>query len=356
MNEGNPLDTFRRGPMIDLSSRGFIDKKRKLRRENKAKERSIERRLDPTLIRRAFPRTQIPWYATSEGMRVRLALADENPHLQQDINEARTFLGRPTEEVRGRESDPLWLALEQGTEHAPMGWEELTATVAQNTPAAWLQVHREYSAGLRPHKVTVQYLTRDNRDLAQKTGGVSFGGPEVPAWLSKRADDAGANKESYRPGAPVDYIVQRLLQRHRLPEAVRPAVENYLITGEPRWMRDLSYVASQVRVEPSTTTPSAFEVSVTGIDEFWTQEEWISVYQRFIKPRQHFLWRERGLNPRGNRSISITRLKAQMPLYTEIASKKTPKQTAIRRIDPNLDKEAIRDVINDLESVLDPVV
>jgi hypothetical protein len=93
----------------DLTPEGYQEALRNVRRSDPAAARRLERTIEPVLRKKGiFPRRRMPWYETSQGTRLRLALLPQNPHVEKDIEEARQYLRVPNNQVHATKGDLLW--------------------------------------------------------------------------------------------------------------------------------------------------------------------------------------------------------------------------------------------------------
>jgi hypothetical protein len=119
--------------------------------------------------------------------------------------------------------------------------------------------------------------------------------------------------------------VAALCDRHKLPR-VRQLVVSiglYILTSNPAHIANLSLsgVLAGLGTLPRDQNSCAYDsldISVGGIDEYVTEQDWIAIWTDLVKPRQDFLLEEQGRAPRGRRSVDLKRLREAMPLFREM--------------------------------------
>ncbi len=339
----------------DLTSEGYQEALRQLRKADSAGADRVERVLAPYLKARIFRRRQREWHETSEGTRARLALLPGNPHVQADVHTIREVLGIPAGHVHAVEDDPTWKLLSKMVKP-----QDVRRVVEGNLVGWWLHLHREAAMGQMTGEEDEAGLPPELRASAVASAQVYLKASHVPAWLQRRPD----GPQPYdKPSVPIDWASGRLGERHRLPWHVVVSLPFYILTQDPDWLTGLEPL--QVEAAPGDSTsgdPEAFTVSVKGIDEFITHEDWDRIWTHFVKPRQEYRWKQRGMKPQGRRTVDIARLQEALPLYREMVSKgweikdllgKSCKDWGADML-IDWDQETKRRVVRDLDELLVP--
>ncbi len=344
-------DTWR-----DLSAEGYQDAMVKLRKTNANLARRLERQLAPFLRDKIFRRRRVDWVNTSHGLRARLDLLSENPRLTQDVRVVRKVLSIPDDQVKPTKGDPLWKELAAVVKPALVK-REVEGIMA----ARWHIVHVQEAGSEKVSydEDTAHLLSESMFKTAVASAHVPFTDEGVPSWLGELPSGLAPYDGS---GAPLDWAVGRLVERHRLPWSVDLRLTFYILTENSDYLTNielLSVSSSYSYYRPYETY--AHTVSVDGIDEFVTKENWMHLWQRYIEPMQRHLWQERGQAPHGRRTVDISLLRIVLPIYESMVTK----GIGIKDILANqgedwdeklwdMDQEAIRRAMKDLERLLTP--
>jgi len=341
------------GTDIDLTSEGYQRAMKRLRESNPTEARRVERRLGPFLQQRIFRRRQLAWHTTSEGMRARVALLPHNPHVQADVAAIRQALGIPDACVHATEDDPVWKEL--GTLVEP---PSLKRVVEGNLAGWWFHVHRRAAMGkMQDDEADEGMLPMAMRESALSSAAVCLSGSNAPEWLRRPP----AGPEPYNnPPVPIDWVTGRLVERHRLPWHLAGPLRFYILTQDADWVTDLDHQQVSISYTDDACTPEAFTVSIKGVDEFMTREDWERIWVKNIKPGQEHLWEQRGMKPQGRRAGDIGRLRTALPLYCEMIRTGLTVQSLLYRKSPlplamtDWDSETVRRVVRDLRDLLTP--
>ena len=339
----------------DLTSEGYQEALRQLRKADPAGADRVERVLAPHLKWRIFPRRQTEWHETSEGTRARLALLPGNPHVQADVHTIREVLGISPGHVHAVEDDPAWKLLSKVVKP-----QAVRRVVEGNLAGRWLHLHRKTAMGQMIEEEDEAGLSLELRASAVASAQVYLKASHVPAWLQRPPD----GPQPYdKPSVPIDWAAGRLVERHRLPWHLVVPLLFCILTQDPDWLTGLEPL--QVETGPGDSIsgdPEAFTVSVKGIDEFITLEDWDRIWTHFVKPRQEYRWKQRGMKPQGRRTVNIARLKEALPLYREMVSKDLEVKDLLGKpgkdwgADMLIDwgQETKRRVVRDLDELLVP--
>ncbi len=121
-------------------------------------------------------------------------------------------------------------------------------------------------------------------------------------------------------------------------------------------MKDLELIEVEIDYgSEQFNDPNAFSIKLKGIDEFITTSDWKHIWRVYIEPRQRRLWKERGGNPQGRRSVKLARLKSMMVLYKKMVREGLTITQVFYSADRFADQETIRRGINDLKKLLPPM-
>jgi hypothetical protein len=339
----------------DLTAEGYEEAMRKLRQDDPGKARRVERMLSNVLSTRAFPRRGRPWYETSEGTRARLALLPGNPHVELDVSSIREVLGIPEGQIHATEDDPPWKDVSSLVRP-----QAIRRVVEGNMVGEWLHLHRQAARGQLPKVKQAGYtlLSASLRKSAVKSARVSLQVIKGPDWLRFPPDKM---ELPHQPMAPIDLAASMLAVRHRLPLRITTSLTFYILTLDPSWITGLQPVDVEVAYGESDSDPAAFTITVKGIDEFITKDDWDLIWSRYVKPRQDSSWQQRGMRPQGRRTVDIERLKKVLPLYRRIVLEDLEEKDILREVpedwdehDLNLDQETIRRAIHALKALLPP--
>ncbi|HVA21764.1 MAG TPA: hypothetical protein VNN74_06695 [Candidatus Micrarchaeia archaeon] len=135
----------------------------------------------------------------------------------------------------------------------------------------------------------------------------------TPDWLCREESDRVA---------PLTHSVIALLRRHRLPRtrSMQVAIGGHVLTGERTYLEGQDMALTMVAMgelddDALPPDPDRFSVTVGGLDEYVTLEDWVQVWRKWIVPRQEWLWRGRGQRPHGKQGVELKRLREGMFLY-----------------------------------------
>ncbi len=337
--------------LYDMTSIGYQRALKELRVRSPSLARRVERILDPVLQKeKLFPRRGLSWRESSEGRKVRLALLPRNPHLGGDVRTIRKVLGIPEGHVSFSKEDPLVLELEQ-----TLGVEAATEVVQENVAVRWLIVHETLG---RPLPLDPgELLPSDMRRSAESASRVRMGSVG-PGWLRRLPEPPGA---------------ARLTERYSLPWWVVQRLKFYVITQNPTYITGLEPYQVNVSFEglPTKTpgvprvsfgdpasTASGMRITIRGIDEFTSQQDWLGIWQRYIRPEQDRLWSLRATRPEGRRR-DVRRLEEGLSIYIRMLEEGLSVGELVSRSAPfwvpeEVEPETLRRLIQDLASVLAP--
>ena len=193
----------------DLTPCGYIDAIRRLRQVDQAASRQVERILDPFLTRWVFRRRQRSWHETSEGMKARLKLLPDNPHLAADMNIVRKALCIPSDQIQASTDDPAWQRLRPQV--AP---EKIRQVVDGNIAARWIELHRRAAYTATSGSELADELPEELRKSAIASGQVDLNGAEWADWM-RRPPEGPPPFDCTAP--PLHWAAAKLVERHRLP-------------------------------------------------------------------------------------------------------------------------------------------
>ena len=189
---GEELEALYGEGLRDLTFYGYTRASQQLRNDDPAMARRVDRRLDPFLRTKVFPRRRREWQETSEGTRARLALLAENPHLERDVRDVRSVLGVPDSQVRVLEGDDLW---NQAAEVVRP--ECVRQEVERQLVGGWHLIHLQAALG-RELDEDIAWTGRISRShRSPKLGCASPNSASSVATASlSRADSLRADRES----------------------------------------------------------------------------------------------------------------------------------------------------------------
>ena len=124
---------------------------------------------------------------------------------------------------------------------------------------------------------------------------------------------------------------------------------------------NLDWIASLEPLEVEVTHPGGsytlsrnFTVAVRGRDEYVTKDDWVRVWEAYVKPWQQEFWRGRGQRPQGRKTVDLNRLKRAMPLYVEMVQHGYGDKEMFEQAHLGSDQETIRRALRDLRVLLQP--
>ncbi len=335
----------------DLTPEGYQEALRSLRGKSPAEARRLERFLEPILKERGiFPRRRIPWQETSQGTRMRLALLPQNPHIREDIEQVRQYLGIPKSHIRPNSRGSFWKEVSKQVKP-----ESIRKVVEGNLVGAWLYIHREVAAGkeVQADSQISGLLTRAMIKSAVRSAGVDLTLPYVPEWARQPPDKPMPGDSQV---SPIGWSVGRMIERHRLPQHVTTALTFYLLTLNSAWVKDLELIEVEIEYgSKQLGVPGAFSIKLKSLDEFITASDWNHIWKVYIEPRQRRLWRQRGRNPQGRRSVELARLKGMMGSYKKMVRDGLTFTQVFSSTLSLADQKTIRKGINDLKKLLSPL-
>jgi hypothetical protein len=340
--EDEALKTLFGSDFRDLTAEGYIRHIAVLRRRSQREARQVERALEPFLAERVFRGRQARWQDTSEGLRARLLMLRDNPHLELDCEVVQHALGIVPGMLSGDEPRPVtrtpWyssLASEAAID-IPVNPQQLQGLRA----GTWISVHREErapAAKAAPDETSVpdlpaSYGISDRASaIARASASTDLSTPTNPSWL----------RQGRNAGSPFDDAIARLCERHRLPYLVGGQIVARLgfrvLTGDPGWLDGISFMGTLVQMGAVSSTgatqtfPGAHSVVIAGIDEFWTKSDWDDLYSILVPPLQESLLRKRGNDPQGRLGPDLPALKQTMPIYRRIVIDRISISAALNR-------------------------
>lgn len=322
--------------LYDLTATGFQRAVVELRRSDPTRAARILRSAAPRL-RNVFRLRQVPWQDTSVGLRARLLLLDQNPHLARDAEEARVALGLKPEPASIPEPEAIDAFL-RATEKwaAKPRWASDASAVRRVAEAQragdWLAGHRRIALG-QPCEPELDLAGVSPTALlaAESSAQVDLNSPLNPSWMRGTVSDE----------APVDHVVARLCDRHRLPPTseVRAHIANFLLTANESHLRGIRFSDALVALAAIARTDSwahaydSFDITVGGIDEYITQDDWMAIYSDWIRPRQARRLEQRGSQPHGRRRVDLQKLIDAVPVYREMVLKHLSLDEALHSVE-----------------------
>ena len=352
--------------LYDLTSAGYQKAIAGLRRDSPTMARRVERTLDPVLRKeKLFPRRARSWRESSEGRKVRLSLLPVNPHLQEDVGTIRQTLGIPKGHVRFTRGDPLVLELAED-----LGEEAALKVAQENAAVRWIVVHQAQALAQALPFDPGDLLPYDMRDSAEAGATVQMGavGPE---WLRRIPEPPRGYCDTR---VPLDWAVARLIERYRLPWWIVQSLKFYVITQNADYITGLEPFQVNVAIEglpgrkpgaPKVTfgdnrsSASGIRITVHGVDEFTSQQDWLGIWRRYIRPEQDRFWNLRATRPEGRRRVDVRRLEKGLSTYTRMLEEGLSIGELISRGGPywvpeDVEPETLRRIIRDLALVLAP--
>ena len=370
------LSALRRGEDLPAGIRDLEQRDREQKGRVLAKR--LERLLEGSVGQRLFPGQQVPWQETSQGLRARLALLPENPHLELDVRAVSETLGIPPKHLQVGPGDAAWKAKSEPAKPAGIRQraedelaDEWPSIPKPAKPAAirqlaedelaheWLSIHRE-AAAQKAFRRRLFYLLRSAVPVAEASAAVDLANAPGPDWLQTvPALDAPGDE-----CGPIDRAIARLIERHRLPptRAAARRLIRYLLTGNSAWLTGWHLSMALVRTPGESVEPGydSLTVTVVGLDAFVTREDWIQIWERVVAPRQSLWMRSRGQpEPRGPRGVQIAALTTILPIYRAMVLNNLTVLQALRRLaergePPRLDRSTVYRGVRELRLLLDP--
>jgi hypothetical protein len=364
----------------DFTAEGYQEAISNLRTQDPNLARRVERALAPSLEQEIFPLRGRKWYETSQGMRARLYLLPDNPHLERDVETIRAIFGIPSNELQASREHPLWKRMaklvDAGTLH-----RAVTGTLAEH----WLKVHRRTALGqpigLKPAEEDPSGATAETKLLSPE----AYQSAEIGAGIDLRRSQAVGTREDIpdwlqrvptlgpypEVSVPMDRAAAKLVERYRLPWGLAPNLQFYILTLDKSWLANIDFVLSLVS-EAGRESPHypGFSLTLYGLDDFVTKGEWDRIWEKVIKPKQQALSRQRGRvssqrRPQGRNAVDLNRLKSGVVLYRKmVQGKRISVEKALSQLteEGNLDSSILekdqataRRLVRDLKDLLAPI-
>jgi len=230
--------------------------------------------------------------------------------------------------------------------------------VEGNLVSEWLNIHRRAASGRTIEEDDNQMLSVEMRESAKFSARVDLHSSEVPEWMRYPPGAPGSSKNIT---APIDWAAGQLVERHKLPWHTLTAVTTFILTQDHSWIEGLELLPidiSQSKDPPGD--PRAFNISIRNMDEFTTKKDWDRVWKMYVRPRQEFLWEQRGMSPQGRRARDITALEKALPFYHKMVEAnlnfRDLYQSEIFAGETTYDMEVenLRRAVHDLENLLIP--
>jgi len=332
----------------DLTAEGYAEHLHQLRKVNPTLARRIERTLEPFLTGHVFPGRKRKWDQTFEGVRARLALLPNNPHVRQDVILIRSVLGIPNNHVKATKNDTSWKEIS-----ALVQPQSIRRVLESNMAGEWHYIHCQAVLHNTINPTDSGILPSPFVKSAISSSRVNFKASTIPSWLQKPPSGPAPYDSN---SAPVDWAAGRLVERHRLPwQAALPLVF-YIITQNASFLKKIESLDIAIKYGNAPSDNEAFTVVINNLDEFVSKKDWNRVWDRMIKPRQSRIWETRGTKPQGRRSVDISRLNEALPWYCKVVEEqKTIPDILADPSTGNLDQETIRRVLSDLSKLLKPI-
>ena len=170
----------------------------------------------------------------------------------------------------------------------------------------------------------------------------------------------------------MNWAAARLVERYRLPWRLVPRLQSYILTQDKSRLESIDFVFSLVlEGDIELLYYPGFSLTLYGLDDFVTQEEWDRIWEKVVKPRQQDLSSQRGRvasqrRPQGRNAVDLNRLKNGVSLYrkTVQGERRISVEKALSQLaeegnldDSNLemDQATARRLVTDLKAVLEPV-
>jgi hypothetical protein len=308
-----------------------------------------------------FPRRRMAWHESSRGTAYRVALLPDNPHFQQDVHSVRKVLGIPEGQVRTVPGDATRSRLAKWTEDFKLPREVVEVVVDRELAHRWASQHQRAAVGEGPDKFIVG-LAPEALDSARRSAAIDLSRIQDPQWLRVRPKPHA--QCPWGETLPLHWAVARLLERHRLSSHLCPFVMSHVLTRRREDLLDLeptNIKMSHGSGEISISQPEhSFAVTVQGIDEFTTKEQWDHIWKEYVEPSQQEFLDRRGQRPQGQMAPQLERLRQAMPLYRsrlEFGSIKAALDDLQDQGAPEgeLETETARRLLMDLDDLLGPV-
>jgi hypothetical protein len=239
--------------------------------------------------------------------------------------------------------------------------ESIRKVIEGNMAALWRYVHVESAMGrVVPYEETASLITNSIYDSAVRAAAATISDQESPGWLCVPPQGPVPYGSL---SVPLDWAVGRLVERYGLPWHAAVGVTFYVLTKNPMFVTGLEPMILEVTRVSDQTDPDSFTVSLKGIDEFTSREDWDRLWMTQVRPRQELLWSRRGTKPQGRNKPDPNRLRKYLPLYRKLEQERVTLLEMIR--DTNLDEvlagllddadqDTIRRALTDLGSLLRP--
>jgi hypothetical protein len=114
----------------------------------------------------------------------------------------------------------------------------------------------------------------------------------------------------------LDRAAARLAERHNLQQNAVLPLTFYILTQDPDWITGLDPIQIGIsHGDDPHSDPEAFTISLKGLDEFITKDDWDRIWTKHVRPLQENMWEQRGMQPQGRRTVELRRLQEALPLY-----------------------------------------
>lgn len=335
-SEEEALQTLYGNGVRDLTAQGYFEALTQMRKGNPAGARRVERALAPFLEERVFPRRRLSWHQSSEGLRARLSLLPANPHVEQDIRVVREVLGIPEDQIKPCPDDQLWKEVSQRLKR-----KEVRRIVEGNLCGKWHRVHQETAVKSEP------WFSEALRQSAVASAKVDLRDKNVSAWLQVPPSGPAPYDGN---AAPLDWAAGRLVERHGLPWSAGVNLSYYILTENPEWVTKLETLFLDVTTGNDSPGSGTFNMSIRGIDEFVTKDDWDILWDRYVRPRQVSLREHRGMQPEGSRAVDISRLQKMLPVYRAMVQQNLRLSEILKGRRPPLECDEIGDILNESDA------
>lgn len=338
------VETLTSYGLRDLTPEGYHELLDRTGEQGKTDSRRIQRTIGP-LMKQVLPGRSEHWTETLEGTKIRLALLAENVPLRNEMVLCRKLLGISPNQFKVTNSHPMWQRIKKIV--VPGGTRKALERIVV---ATWLNIHSQAVLGKRVRARYKEILSPEERDSAVRTTKIVGPFSRTLQWLRPPGGD-------FSRIDPFQWVVERLMQRYRLPVHIKEQFTVFFLTLNATWFRDLTPFS----VETARLEHEEPSMTIKPISEYMTKDDWDLIWTNYIRPYQKMTWAKRGMRPQGRRGVDPARLTEALPFYQKMEEKKIGFAEAIRELeeDPGIflgdtDIEKIRRSVNDLKRLFAP--
>jgi len=268
----------------------------------KMKDKKAKKVLEP-LLQKVLPRRKKGIEHSSYYRALRVKLLPDNLYFRSNIAIVRQLFHIPEGQIADIDLTQF------PSRHEP--WDKEDILRADYAASCWLRIHRHTYAKVELGDIfppLPQWLTDSANTMLE------FGENAPLDWLKKHPKIPNSYAARFDLSLPIDFCVARLIERYQLPWQCDYKLRFFLLTEDCSYLKNI-YPFDVMIDLVKAPIGEAYRVTVDGVDEYTTREQWDDIYENLIKLRQDLFWEMRGDLPH-SRQIDLDNL--MKPVHLEL--------------------------------------